>query len=538
MSNPFPSSPTPQEPSQDALIAAAHDHFRAGRHSQAIALTEKLLQAQPRNPLLWNLAAAIARAIGQRSNAETFWKNALDLDPGYAGAHYNYGILLMEDKRFREAEQQFRQVPQNVPQRVQLLNNLGVTLEGQERVEEALQCYEQALAIDPAHAKAHHNRGLSLVALGRFEEGQQALETALQLAGDRDKAPFYRALTTTKRFTRAEDPHLQEMEALAARMETLSPGDQMQLNFALGKAYSDLKEHDRSLQCFLAANAEKRRQTPYDEAATLALLDQIRESFTTDLLERHQGSGSASSTPVFILGMPRSGSSLVEQILASHPDVHGAGELEDFKELAEDLLFRQTSLPLPQRVASLAPDALRQLGERYVTSLRKRAPEARIITDKRPLNFLYIGLIRMALPNARIIHTRRDPVETCLSCFSHLFNGHYPFTYDLAELGRYWSAYDRLMDHWRTLLPPDRLIEVEHEELVADPESGIRRLLQACDLPWNDACLAFDRTSRPVRTASALQVRQKIFHKSDHPWRRNESALQPLLAALQHSGNN
>jgi hypothetical protein len=306
----------------------------------------------------------------------------------------------------------------------------------------------------------------------------------------------------------------------------------MKLHFALGKAYGDLGERERSFGHLLAGNREKRLQTPYDEAATLQRFTRIARACTPQLLAARRGAGHMGEAPVFVVGMLRSGSSLVEQILASHPQVHGAGECEAFGRAIAELRLPQEQQP-PEAMAELPAEALRRLGESCEARLRHRAPQALRVVDKTLVNFTRLGLIHLALPQAKIIHTVRDPVDTCLSCFSHLFDGDHPYAYDLAELGRYWRAYEALMAHWRALLPPGVLLDLRYEDLVDDLEGQARRLVQHCGLQWHPACLDFHTTQRSVRTASLAQVREPIFRSSLHKGRAYGSLLQPLLEALQ-----
>ncbi|MGH7030610.1 MAG: sulfotransferase family protein [Stellaceae bacterium] len=236
--------------------------------------------------------------------------------------------------------------------------------------------------------------------------------------------------------------------------------------------------------------------------------------------------GDASPLPVFIVGMPRSGTTLVEQMLASHPEVHGAGELGEI-ERAVAALGGPDGVP-----ADIGGAELRRLGASYLAKVTALAPGATRITDKMPANFRYAGLIHLALPNARIIHLSRDPVDTCLSCFSILFGGDQPFTYDLGELGRYYRAYQRLMAHWRAVLPAGVMLEVRYEALVGDFEQEARRIVAHCGLRWNAACLDFHNTRRPVHTASSVQVRRPLYRSSVGRWRPAEEVLRPLLDAL------
>jgi hypothetical protein len=271
----------------------------------------------------------------------------------------------------------------------------------------------------------------------------------------------------------------------------------------------------------------------YDEAAVLDALERTRKAFTAELMRANRGAGDPSSLPVFIFGMPRSGTTLVEQILASHPQVFGAGEIADFTQAIAGLggVAAQAQYS-PEALSRLPDEDLRRLGASYVERIRRLAPAAARIANKTPGNFHFAGLIHLALPNARLIHTRRDPVDTCLSCFQQMFPETLSYTFDLAELGRYYRAYEAVMAHWRAALPSGAMLEVQYEEVVADLEGQARRIVAHCGLEWDPRCLSFHETERPVRTASVMQVRQPIYTSSVGRWRAYEAFLGPLLAEL------
>ena len=285
----------------------------------------------------------------------------------------------------------------------------------------------------------------------------------------------------------------------------------------------------RAFERYLAGNALKRREIGYDEAATLAMLQDIRNLFTPERVSALQGFGQRSDVPIFVLGMPRSGTTLVEQILASHPQVFGAGELELLPRL---LARRGDRSGVEVDTVDLSAAMVCRVGAKYLADLRQLAPGAKRITDKMPANFALVGFIHLALPDARIIHVRRSPIDTCVSCFSTLFTVGHPYTYDLAELGRYHRAYQEMMEHWQRVLPAGVILDVQYEDVVADLDAQARRMLAHCGLPWDDACLAFYETERAVCTASAAQVRRPVYATSVGRWRAYQSSLQPLLQAL------
>jgi len=269
---------------------------------------------------------------------------------------------------------------------------------------------------------------------------------------------------------------------------------------------------------------------PYDEAELHAFFARITGAFTPELFEGLRVTGHGSELPVFIVGMPRSGTTLIEQVLASHPAVFGGGELL----FMQDLILGGFAGPnYPADLTSVPKDTFAKFGGYYAVRLAALAPQASRITDKLPANFRHLGLIRLALPKARIIHVRRDPVDTCFSCYTKLFASGLNYTYDLGELGRYYKAYEALMGHWRVVLPAGAMLEVQYETLVADFEAGARRIVEFCGLDWDERCLRFYETKRAVRTMSEFQVRRPVFASSIGRWRAYEQWLSPLLDALR-----
>ena len=324
------------------------------------------------------------------------------------------------------------------------------------------------------------------------------------------------------------------LESLAADSGRLPPEKMVYIHFALGKALEDVGDYRRAFEHFRQGNALKRHATRFDEAASCRDFTQIAETFDADVLRRLFGLGDPSPTPIFVVGMPRSGSTLVEQILASHPQVHAAGELDSLSRVVH-AASTAGSAPAPAAEPSnaLAAEPLRQVGQAYLASLPAVADGKTRIVDKAPGNFFHVGLIHLALPNARIIHTTRSPLDTCVSCFTRLFSDGQDYSYDLAELGRYYCRYEKLMAHWRSILPPGAMLDVEYEKVVDDLEGQARRLVEFCGLAWDAACLNFHQTNRPVATASSVQVRRPLYRTSLDRWRRYEAWLEPLLAELR-----
>lgn len=489
----------------DALAALAMEavsHQVAGRHAEAIGLYDLILSAQPSLPEIHNNRGLALAALGQFDAAVASYQRAVALRPKNPQALCSWAAALAEDGRTQEAEQTAR----------------------------------QAIALNPRLAQAHNNLALILKEMGRLEEAEAAAKQAIQLAPH--NPAYYEHLGMIRPFVQG-DRYLSALEDLAKDPSSLRAADRMHLHFGLGKAYEDTGRFEDAFPHWLEANALKRHQLGYDEGQTLALLERTRAVFTRNLVARYESAGVPSALPVFIVGMPRSGSTLIEQILASHPAVFGGGELNLLDNAVGAIGKGLPAEPtFPDMVAAMSAENFAALGCLYLGALQKRAPQALRITDKMPANFLFAGLIHLALPRATIIHAMRDPADTCVSCFATNFTRGQPHAYDLAELGRYYSRYRSLMAHWHEVLPHGRILDVRYEELVADLPGAARRIVAHCGLAWDVRCLDFHRCERVVRTASAAQVRKPIYQSAVGRWRKYQSFLGPLLAELEteHEG--
>ena len=456
------------------------------------------------------------------------------LRPKDPTTHNHLGAILVALERYPEALQRYQNALALDPTTVDIHHNLGWIYEQMHRLEEAVISYRKAVQTGTLVDGSYNNMANCLQALGRFDEAHEAYRRAIEIAPQ--SGVYYRNYVQSMRMT-PDDPCFIAMQDLLQRPDSLTPDNQAQLHFALGHALGEMKRNDASFDHLLKANAMYRGSVNYNESMTLDLFSQLPQLLNADVLKAKRGLGDASDTPVFIVGMPRSGSTLIEQILASHPQVFGAGERPDFGKALVGALARNAGdsdkLNL-DAIHNASAAQLKSLGADYVRRIRNEVPDAecfRRITDKYPFNFINVGLIHLALPNARFIHSRRAPVETCLSIFSRIFHD-VPFGYDLGELGRYYRAYDALMAHWRQALPAGVMIEVQYEDLVDDLEGTARSMLAHCGLDWDERCLAFHQTQRQVNTASASQVRQPIFRTSLARWHPAAPLLQPLYDAL------
>lgn len=536
------------------------------RFSEAEADYRRAIAINPSYPEAYNNMGSVLRDLERPAEAEQAYKRALALKGNYVEALNNLILAYKDLKQYEEglavANQSLKLNPQNAdayayagailvdqkridqafdmlkkslainPNKPETLNMMGRAQFEADQPQKAIEFYKRAIALKPDFADPYNNMGNALKEVGKFDEARQAFETCLALSPE--SLGTYVNLVDTYKFRSNDDRHLKAIEgALARGGAALGEERQMQLSFAAAKAYDDLKRYDEAFPLFLTGNALKRKTIEYNEEKVLSYFGRIKSAMTADAIRDKTGGGSSSATPIFVIGMPRSGTTLVEQILASHPRVTGAGELKELSETVNSVRTKDgTQAPYPEFVPVANPAELTRIGEAYVAKLMRRAPGAERVTDKMPSNFYFAGLIHLALPRARIIHTNRSPVDTCVSCFSKLFAGEQSQTYDLGELGRYYRAYHDLMAHWRSVLPAGAFLDVQYEEVVADTEGQARRILDYCGLEWDARVLDFHRTERPVKTASSSQVRQPIYGSSVARWRNYESHLAPLLQEL------
>ena len=480
--------------------------------------------------ILANLALAV-KALGRLDEAASLMRRALIIAQHRDKFHVYYASVLLDQKKIDEAAVALGRALALNPNNHDAVHLMGCVAFERGDLDAALASYRRALTLKPDFVDAYNNMGNVLKDLGQLQEAQEAYLEALRL--DPSATGVYLNFADLKKFAPG-DPHLAALQALAAKTEGLSQTDRMQLDFVLGKAYADVKDYSRSFKHLVAGNAAKRATIAYDEIAAFNLFERIEAVFTPELIEKKSGGGDPSRMPIFVIGMPRSGTTLIEQIIASHPMVLGAGELQTFNDVV--LAMRGAdgnAISYPDFVSALDATALQRIGAAYVAAVRKLAPRGDYVTDKMPSNYYFAGLIRLALPNAKIVHTMRDPIDTCVSCFLKLFTAEQNHTYDLGELGRYYKRYERLMAHWRRVLPAGSILDVRYEDVVADLEAQARRIIAYCGLPWHDNCVAFNKTDRPVRTASATQVRQPIYNNAIGRWRVYEQHLGPLLDALR-----
>jgi len=545
-------------------LSYANALSQTGRMREAEAVLRAAVGRGLSSAELYNNLGNLYRELGQPEQAEASLRQAIVLKPDFAAAHYNLGSSLQQDGKLSEAASSFRRALEVDPGLAPAHNNLGVVhsslgehdaaltsfqraiaiapdyaeayfnrgnaLRDLGRMDDAVADYRQALAIRPAYAEAQGNLGNVLRDLGQLEDAAHAYEAAVAAKPDLIEAHYELSALKT---SQPDDPRLAMLEQQRAHTLAWPMERQVQYWFALGKIYEDVGQYDASFAAYREGNRLQQIVLPHDDAAEEALLTRMLQFFSADFLAMRGRASPVGPTPIFIVGMPRSGTSLLEQVLASYPGIYGAGELTALSEAVTAALPGHDFGLFPEALASLAPQDWENMGAHYLQKARAHAPNASHIVDKMPANFFYIGVIRLMLPQAKIIHAQRDPLDTCFSCYARLFGkDRLSFSYDLQALGRYYLRYAKMMRHWNRVLPAGALLDMHYEDMVADTEAQARRLLAYLELPWDARCLDFHQNQRRVSTASAAQVRKPIYRSSVARWQRFEKHLAPLLEIL------
>jgi tetratricopeptide (TPR) repeat protein len=515
------------------LGAALHD---AGQWSDALHSLGRALALQPRDLTSMLHAASAAHALGRSREAVALLQGAIALDPRCAEAHFALGNMLFDQRKLDEASARFAAVTQLMPGFAAAQLRLAVTLRSLGRHDAAEASCRAALTIEPNSLEALSLLGELLADRGRFTEAEVLFRRTLEL--DPEFSFAYASIATHRKLTLDDAAWAAGAEALLAKRP--APEHEIALRYALGKYHDDIGRFPTAFEHYRRANdLAKAQGPPYEPAKLTQRVDEIIASFGADQLRGPRPGASSSNLPVFIIGMPRSGTSLAEQILASHPAVFGAGEVTfwDRAYLAQRAARRRGA-------ADAASDAdpgagaqwMAGIAAEYLGRLTTSSGAAPRVIDKMPANFLYAGLIHTVFPAARIIHMQRHPLDTCLSIYFQNFFNRDAYATDLDHLAHYYGEYRRLTSHWRAVLPAHALLEVPYEGLIADQEGWTRRMLEFLGLPWDPKCLDFHQTERVVITASKWQVRQKISPASAGRWRNYEAYLGPLRQLLEPAG--
>jgi tetratricopeptide (TPR) repeat protein len=558
-----------QMPNQaDALHYLGLLKHQTGKSAEGIALMKKSVEAGvPNAGYMHNIGNALMQQ-GQLAEAIVYFRNAIELSPSYTEALNNLGETYTRLKMPFKACQYFRkayQIEPSIPEIglnfVRSLYNTGELSEAIEickrclqtapddieftylmvsclwdsaKTEDALQHLRTAISRNPLSAILQHAMGTFMAELGKFDEARQFFDNALI----RDPLYYQAYLAQSAIHTStSNDPMVPLLEGKLRTTKTQeTPLGDIALHFSLGKLLQDQEQYDRAFTHYKEGNKIMRRLITYSSSASKDYVDGLIKYLGTDFLNKFNSCGIETETPIFILGMSRSGTSLIEQVLSAHPQVTAGGELPYLPQS----MLQQVESMIPgtqgEKIAALSHEQLCSIGHRYLDKITTYYPNAPRVTDKLPGNFMLVGLIKTLFPHAHIIHCERDPLDTCLSCYTTFFQMGHEFTYDLVELGEYYQLYRKMMHHWAMMINPDSFLTVKYEDFVTDIETGTRRILDFCGMEWSSACLEFNRSGRNVKTASFYQVRQPVHSRSIGRWKNYADHLEPLQKVLE-AGN-
>lgn len=543
-------------------FAEAHSNLgnallQAKSYQEAIASFREAIQLKPEFSQAHNALGNVLRELGQFENAIECYQRAVNLQSNFAEAHGNLGAALSAIGKVNEAIASYRRAIQLAPNLIEVHVNLGNVLREITLLDEAIASYQRALSINPNFVGAHLGIATALrlqgqtsladarcqQVLDRLPQSAVAMQVLAEIRADQGKfseagalfrqvlqldplcTEAWNSFARIHKFTEQDDTLMQRAQQITT--QSLLPRQELYVRYALGKYFDDIKEFDAAFSHYHRANElTKMLRLPHIQQQVTDSTNLMIKAFNKDAFTRLHEGGSDQDRPVFIVGMLRSGTSLAEQILASHPQVFGAGELLFWSGIASKMDFSQISAP--STIAKIKTAATQ-----YLESLRKLSADAVRVIDKMPTNFLFMGLIHAALPNARFIHMQRNPADTCLSIYFQHFETSLTYANDLHDLAHYYREYLRLMQHWREIIPPHSLLEVPYESLVEQPELWSRKMVGFIGLPWDERCLNFDLANRTVLTASKWQVRQKINNKSVDRWRNYEKFIGPLRELLR-----
>jgi tetratricopeptide (TPR) repeat protein len=539
-----------------------------GKANEAIVEYENAIERRENYAEAYNNMGVMLREMQKFDEAEMAFRRAVGCRPNYIEATNNLASLLLFHKRYDDAlrllgdllkahpkepqtlvnvaraqllrgsnlqaERAVKALLAENPDNVQALNLYGQICHEMDRFDEALKSFEHALSIRPNDLEALNFYGIILKSVGRLDDARNAFIKALEIQPRALGA--YSNIVDLEKFT-PDNPLFVAMSQMVARAKNPEHERFMAMHFALGKAYDDMQEFDKALHHFGIGTRLKRAQLTYNEADVFSFFDEIRETFNEEYFKNRPFEGVQTTLPIFIIGMPRSGSTMTEQIIQSHPDVYGAGEIKTLSACIGAVRMKYPNLPkFPAMARIMRPTQFAAIGERYLKAVSSYSPDAKRVTDKLLTNYYFAGLLNTLFPQAKIIHTMRSPVDTCLSSYTKLFKDDMPHSYDFRDLGRYYGKYYELMAHWRKVLPPGAMLDVQYEDVVADTETKAKEIIAFLGLEWDERCLKFHESDRPVKTASVSQVRRPLYTSSVERWRRYGPGLDPLVDALEESG--
>ena len=505
-------------------IQAIIDIYKARDLLKAELFCKKLLAKHPKTAFLFNLLGLILSEQEKYEEAIKTYTEGIKADPKFAMIYNNLGLLYFNYKSDKDKAEKFFKKSISIDSNIaEPLNNLGTLYNSLDRFMEAIDCYEKAIKINPNFVQPHHNIGNTYTTLGKFKEAKKHFEESLKL--DPSYSNSHRSLSRLNKYKNIQDVHFKKMIKVYDKISDKDLENKSNMSFALGKAYEDIKEFDKSYSYYNKANLLYRKKIHFSVDEEKSKFKKLKKVFNKSFLEKYENNNGNKYSPIFILGMPRSGTTLIEQILSNHPKVFGADEVEFIPDLYIENLGKESSSEYLNKIKNLNKDKFKIIGESYENKMNKYSNNSERSTDKLPANFLFIGFIKLILPNAKVVHCYRNSKDNCLSLFKNHFPGtKLSFAYDMKDIIEYYNLYADLMNYWNNLLP-NFILNLSYEKLILDSEHEIKNLLNFCDLDWSSKCIDFYNNKKPIKTASDTQARSKIYNSSVNSWKNYKNYL-------------
>ena len=491
-------------------IQSIIDIYKSGNLSKAESLTRELINDNTKVVFLYNLLGLILAEQKKFDEAIKCYEEGIKINPNFGMIYNNMGLLFFKNKsndNIKKSENFYKKaiaLDKKIPEPH---NNLGNLYEYLNKIDEAIACYKKAININPKFSYAHHNLGTAYVAKGKFDKAKKHFFECLKV--NPNFTFTHRSLSRITKYT-SKSSHFTELKKIYKNLDKSDSAGKIELGYALGKAYEDIKDYDKSFFHYDESNQLQRKKINFSISAEKEQFDKIKLLYNKEFINKYKNVGFKKNSPIFIIGMPRSSTTLVEQILSNHPKVYGAEEVNFIPNIYKKNLNNHN---------------FNESGNEYIERMRLISNSSERTTDKLPINFLYIGFIKLILPNSKIIHCYRNSRDNCLSIYKNQFSsGQINFAYNISEIVEYYNYYDDLMNFWKKVFP-DFIYNIKYENLISNTKKEVKALLNYCDLTWNNDCLNFHKNKRLVKSASDIQVRKKIYSNSINSWKNYEKFL-------------
>ena len=507
------------------------DIYKSRDLSKAEMLSKKLIVDYPKSAFLYNLLGLILTEQEKIEEAIQCYENGIKADPKFPMIYNNLGLLYFNYKIDNEKAENFYKKSISIDAKIpEPHNNLGSLYNSINKFDDAIFCYKKAISINSKFSQSHHNIGNVYMTIGNFIEAKKHFEECIKI--DSNNSSAHRALSRLTKYVTNNDEHFKELIKIYKKINVDDLVNKSNISFALGKAYEDIKDFDNSYHYYNEANKLYRKKINFSVNSEINKFNEIKETYNKSLYEKYANSGYQDFSPIFIVGMPRSGTTLVEQIISNHNKVFGAGEVDYIPDLMNKRFSNTNKSLFFKEILDFNANDFKKVGNDYHLKMKNISNNSERTTDKLPINFLSIGFIKLILPRSKIIHCYRNSKDTCLSIFkNHFPGGKVNFAYNIDEIVKYFNLYYDLMDYWNNLLP-NFVYNLNYENLILNTESEIRKLLQFSNLNWTDNCLNFHKNKKPIKTASDIQARNKIYSSSVNSWKNYDKYLSSYFNKL------